>query len=191
LAFLVASEGVAAVVEVPLPVADVSTPATPLHSDTFIATDFVVPEAKLAVTLATGGAASRYHSSMRVFEPERKLVGPFVHVPPLESVTDAIGPVLPPATAIAATSASPAVVVERVAVTPAADDAVATFCCCSVTLPPPPPPVATVVALLFTVSWLPTRSTAKNFTTPPAVTETEPPFATVLLVVVGVVPSVV
>ena len=75
-----------------------------------IASGFDVPDAKLAVTLVTDEAFRRYQSSIRVFEPVNDPVGPLVQVPPAESVTVLIGPVLAAWTAIAATSASPVVV---------------------------------------------------------------------------------
>ena len=112
-ALVVVNAGGAAVVDVPVPFVCPSAAeaeATPDHSVRLIASGFDVPDAKLAVTLVTDEAFRRYQSSIRVFEPVNDPVGPLVQVPPAESVTVLIGPVLAAWTAIAATSTSPVVV---------------------------------------------------------------------------------
>ena len=143
LAFVVASAGdVVVVAELPLPFPCTSSGdavATPDHSETFIASDFVVPAAKLAVTLVTDGAATRYHISTRVFAPLRKPIGPFVQVPALESVTDASGPVLPAAIATVATRVSPDADAVIGTVNEAAELALPVFCCWRTMSPEPPP----------------------------------------------------
>ena len=124
-AFVVVNVGGAAVVDVPLPFVCASTPAvdaTPDHSVRLIASGFDVPDAKLAVTLVTDDAFSRYQSSIRVFDPVKDPTGPFVQVLPAESVTVLIGPVLAAWTAIAATRASPAVVAGMLTVSDATLD---------------------------------------------------------------------
>jgi hypothetical protein len=143
---VVASEGVVAVVaDAPLPPSEPSTAeddATPDHSVTFTAAVFAADN--VAVTLVTDGAARRYQISTRVFDPVRKPTGPFVQVPPAESVTLVTDAELPAANATTATKAFPDAdgdvnVTGRVAVLP-----LATFCWTRPTEPPPPPLTVTV-----------------------------------------------
>jgi hypothetical protein len=142
LALVVASEGVVTVVaEAPLPPSEPSTAeddATPDHSVTFTAAVFAADN--VAVTLVTDVAARRYQISTRVFAPVRNPTGPFVHVPPAESVTLVTDAELPAANATTATRAFPDVdgdvnVTGRVPVFP-----LATFCWTRPIEPPPPPP---------------------------------------------------
>src|SRR2546426_1840963 len=96
--------------DVPLPLADASgapADATPDHSDTFIAADFDADS--VAVTLVADGPPRRYQISMRVLVPLRTRTGPLTHDPLAESVTERTEAELPAATAISATSVSPAV----------------------------------------------------------------------------------
>jgi hypothetical protein len=148
-ALLVESEGVVTVVaDAPFPPSEPSTAeagATPDHSVTFTAADFAADN--VAVTLVTDDAATRYQISTRLFTPVRKPTGPFVHVPPAESVTLVTDAELPAANATTATKAFPEVegdvnVTGSIAVLP-----LATFCCTKPIEPPPAPPLTVTVTV--------------------------------------------
>src|SRR5215212_10164964 len=69
--------------------------ATPLHSDTLALT--MSGADRCAVTAATGAAPVACQISIRVFDPERNPMGPFVHALPAESVTEVTDVVAPAA----------------------------------------------------------------------------------------------